>query len=277
MPVFSPATKNLSKSRQQSRRLESLQTKHLEAEMRSEIPPLPPICRFSTSLRYAPVSDSGSSLITYSSILSLFGVTVSTTSLGSLVRAVKLRKIHMWLPPIAQTAATGIAPSEASLRVRDFVIPGIGPEKTYRLTVAGKGDYACHKFRGIFSGWINNDGIASLSAEVLLAIRWGTVRPIIQLDFSVQLPCSDASTSGETLLFKTVDSTNANRFLFLYLDNASTATVEGTQLLAPMGVPSATVNQPDPQSVGTTHHSSSSSSSTCSGSCCAVGRSATHG
>jgi hypothetical protein len=245
--------------------------------MRSEIPALPPINRFSTSIRYAPVSDSGVANVTYSSLMSLFGVTITATSFGSMVRAIKLRKVHIWLPPIAQTSAAGIAPSEVSMRVRDFLIPGIGPEKTYRLTAAGKGDFACHKFRGIFSGWINNDGISSLSSEILLVFRWGTVRPIIQLDFSVQLPCSDASSSGEALLTKVIDSTNATRFYFLYLDSASTTTIEGTQLLAPMGVPSATVNQPMAAVAEVTPPSSSSSSSTCSGSCCAVGRVATHG
>jgi hypothetical protein len=277
MPVLSPATKNTSTARKQRRRLESLQTRVLEDKMSSEIPPLPPINRFSSSIRYAPTADSGSANVTYASLMTLFGVTVSTTSIASLVKAIKLRRVHVWLPPIVQTAATGIAPSEAVFRVRDVLVPGFGPEKVYRLTASGKGAHVCHKFRGMVSSWLNNDGVATLPAEIFLFFRWGTVRPIIQLDFSVQLPCNDTATSGDILTTHTVDATNASRFYFCYLDSAATVSTEGTQLLEPMLVPTVTINEPAAMVSGLTPTAVSSSSSTSSGSCCATGCCATRG
>jgi hypothetical protein len=226
-------------------RLRAEQLQHLRREDQRDMlipPPLPG--RFSMSLRYQQTA-AGTSSVTWASLFCLMGYTTSTTTFKSLLEAVKVRKLHIWLPGNSAASGSAVLTNVAGVSIKDSIVPGLGVEKTFQMYSSGiQPAYFCHKFKGALAEWANYDFVGTYSSEVLFTILTAGCAAIVQIDLSVQLLI--ANSFSQPGLEITVDTTTAERIAFLYLDGLSSGVLEGTQLLAPVGLAAVTANMPEP-------------------------------
>lgn len=235
-------------NRKQHARVEALELHELKVdEIISGAPP-PPL-RFPLSMRYQFASTSNST-INAVSLFNLLGYSTSTTAVQTLVESVKIRAIHVWIPGSVQTAATGFAAPSCAISVQDMGVLGAGLRRdTTIVSSGGKPAYFCYRPKGIFAEWMGNEVVDStVDAPIMTLVPVGCF-PFVQLDCSVQLITSFGA-SGTGGFTQTVDATTANRLGFFYLDSTGTISVEGTQILKPVGFFSFTVNEPKPLATG---------------------------
>jgi hypothetical protein len=241
-------------------KLRAEQLSHLRREDQRDMlvpPPLPG--RFSMNLRYQQTA-AGTSTVTWGSLFALMGYTTSTTTYKSLLEAVKIRKLHIWIPGNSASSGSAVLTNVAGLSIKDSIVPGLGVEKTMQLYSSGiEPAYLCYKFKGAFADWCNYEFVGSYSSEVLFSILTVGAAAIVQIDLSVQLLVSNSTSQPGFEI--TVDTTVAERIAFLYLDGLSNLTLEGTQLLAPVGLVAVTANMPEPLSAAPLPAVVSSSSS----------------
>jgi hypothetical protein len=258
------SSKKQSKGRKNgAAKLRSEQLQHLRREdMRDMLVPPPLPGRFSMSLRYQQTA-AGQSNISWGSLFCLMGYTTSTTTFKSLLEAVRVRKIHIWLPGNSASSTSALATNVAGVSIKDSIVPGLGVEKTFQMYSSGiQPAYFCHKFKGALAAWANYDFAGTYSSEILCSILTAGCAAVVQIDLSVQLMVTNSVSQPGLEI--TVDTTTADRIAFLYLDGLVSASVEGTQLLAPVGLVAVTTNMPPepvPAALPMTAITSSSSSS----------------
>ncbi len=246
------ARKNRGSGRPLQRRAALAEIRHAYEEKMLKCPPLGPIMRGSTSIRYRPAAT-GVGTLTAACLLASVVVSTTTTNVVTIFEAVKLRKMHVWIPGAVTTSSTAVAPPSCLISIRDFAVPGIGVEKeTVLVSTGADGAYFCHKFRGVMSEWFNLVGISSAFAgEVIASVIPNTsCIPVVQLDFSYQIIQTNSDTSAANLAFDiTVDATSAGAVLYLPMNSLTTFSTEGLGTYTPVGVASATVNLPLPAPV----------------------------
>ncbi len=229
-------------------RLASLELQHLKDEKERSIPIAPPLLRFSTSFRYQQTA-AGTSTVTWPSLFFCYGFTASTTTFKSAIEALKVLRIHVWIPGNIATSSTALLSPAASIAIKDSMLIGAGVEKQYQVFAdGGKVAYFTYKPRGIMGDWVNYDYLGAEPEEVLLKILTVAAPAIVQMDMALQLQVSN-SFSGNPAMTITVDATTASQYASAYLDGLNTLTQEGTQLLSPVGLAGVTANMPRPAPV----------------------------
>jgi hypothetical protein len=168
--------------------------------------------------------------------------------MSSIIEAVKISKVKMWLLGRVGTDATS-ASSAASCRlsVRDSAIPGIGVEKDIIVTTTGsKGRYYEYRFRGFASEWFNLDAVSEFGGVApLFAITPNSGTTVyVEVDVALQLCVASSPTVAATLTIQTtVDTTVAGAVVFPCLDSLVTLNQEGSQLLTPFYGNSVTTDE----------------------------------
>jgi hypothetical protein len=231
------------------RKDESTLASYAKHERMLEVPPLGPVGRVPFSIRYTPATAVGCQFTT-AAALALLAFSKTTTTAQTCIVAIKLKKLHVWVPGFAVNAGAAVVPPYVNVSIRDFVVPGLGVEKEYNVTGQGaKGSYFCYKFRGFASEWFNSVGIGtSYLAEQIFVIATVGAIPLVQLDFVVQLPqTASGPTAAAALTFgMTVDTTAAGSFLYMPLNSMVDGDTEGNGTWLPVGCQTITVNMPRP-------------------------------
>ncbi len=225
------------------------------------LPPAQPYGRFSTSIRYSPATATGCSF-TQQCALNLLCCSLTTTTAVNLIEAVKLRKLHIWVPGFTVTSTTAVVQPTVNVSIRDFGTVGLGVEREFQLQANGsEGNYFCYKFRGWASEWFNK----GVNSEVIFALGVTGCIPVVQLDFSCQLVQSSGGMSAAAGLDigTTIDTTTAGVLFYAPLNSLVTESTEGAGTWLPIGAQTATVNMPRPLPV-----IASSSIQSTPGSCC---------
>jgi hypothetical protein len=184
-------------------------------------------------------------------LLNLFGVTKTTTTFCSVIEAVKLNKIKLFLPGRISTDATSASSTNSlKLSVRDAMIPGIGVEKDITIATTGaKGRYFEYRPRGFAAEWYNYDAVTTFATDVpifVVAPSIGTTA-FVEIDVGVQFTVASSVGAAAALCPQTtVDTTSPGAFCFCYLDSVVDADTEGSQILAPFYSNAVTANMPKP-------------------------------
>lgn len=241
------------------RRVEAIQLRELTLDSKLEAPAITP-CRFGTSLRYFfTTTDSTTANITLASLMNLIVVSKTTTTVSSIVEAVKINRLKIWIQGKVSVndASTGATPvlagNSIKISVRDTAVPGVGVEKEIIVATSGsKGRFWEYRPRGFMSEWINLDVLSASSTLFALTPSPGHV-PWVEIDVGLQL-CTAASpaTAAALVLSTTVDTTTAGAVLYPFLDSMSDDTGEGSQVLQPFYGNTVTVNMPRPAPVDST-------------------------
>lgn len=117
------------------------------------------------------------------------------------------------------------------------------------MVASEKGAYYSWTPRGCMGAWISLIDVY-VNATAWIVLFSVDCYPIIQLDFSYQLNMAHTAASAGGLSVGTVvDTTTANAVILLPLDNYASSGTEGTQTLIPIGLSTATVNDPQPLSI----------------------------
>jgi hypothetical protein len=176
--------------------------------------------------------------------------TKTTTTGQTIIESMRLKKLHIWLPGFVVTSTTAVVNPYAALSVRDFVLPGMGKEQEYQLTVnSSKGLYFCYKFKGFSSSWFNAASISSLpTAEQFFVLSPVGTIPVVQLDFVCQLiQTASGPSAAPGLGFQlTLDTTTAGALLYMPLNSMTDFDTEGAGTYLPIGCQTQTVNMPSP-------------------------------
>jgi hypothetical protein len=135
----------------------------------------------------------------------LFGVTKTTTTFCSVIEAVKLNKIKLFLPGRISTDATSASSTNSlKLSVRDAMIPGIGVEKDITIATTGaKGRYFEYRPRGFAAEWYNYDAVTTFATDVpifVVAPSIGTTA-FVEIDVGVQFTVA-SSVAAAAALFR---------------------------------------------------------------------------
>jgi hypothetical protein len=182
----------------------------------------------------------------------LFCYTTTTTQAESLLESVKLRRLHVWLPPytnISGTSSSIIDAPSPTCTISINCAPGgdnFAVSKDVTLVAGERGAYYSYRFRGVFDQWISLVN-TQVNANTFLKLGFVDTFPIVQLDFSYQfIVAGSAATAATSAVGSVVDTTSANATVFFPLDNYASSGTEGTQVLTPLGLAAVTVNDPSP-------------------------------
>lgn len=215
------------------------------------ISPLPTPLRGSTRVRYQAISAGTTVTVNFMSLIRLIAFTTSTTVASTLLEAMKINSIKIWMPPYVQISATSSAVLDAPaptciVKMHDSALSLTGPCREHTMVSGPKGGYMRWKPRGACAEWLDCNQLASNTA-VFFAFFSDEAMPIVELDFSYQLTVARTpGTSAAIATTFTVDTTSADALVFMYLDNYANATTEGNQIMKPVQLSSITVNDPSP-------------------------------
>ncbi len=215
--------------------------------------------RFSTSLRYQFTTVDGTTAsITYASLLNLVTVTKTTTTATSLLEAVKVNRLRVWVMGKTGTPVAPVSTYEfmnsCLISIRDAITPGVGVEKEITVMAPGsQGKYYEYRPKGLASQWFNGVGSSPFLGQILFALTPSVGHaPIVQIDVSMQVAATTTVSGSNALVLQTtVDATTAGGVAYPYLDSMSDGDTEGTQVLQPLRLGATTVNLPLPAPVST--------------------------
>jgi hypothetical protein len=236
----------------------------LKAQSHWPPPPLPTPFRGSTSLRYQ-ANAASTAVVTVMSLCRLLNFTTTTTQAESLIEAVRIHSIEIWLPPYTTISGTSSSiidspAPECDVTIDDSAAANFGVRRNISLVAGEKGSYYRYKPRGIFGQWISViDNY--VNATPVITIAPTDCFPVVQLNFGYQITMDRSPALAAALTVGTVvDTTAANAVVVFPLDNYESSGTEGTQVLQPIGVASITVNDPlpDPKALPVLSVSSSS-------------------
>lgn len=212
---------------------------------------LPTPLRGSTRVRYQAISAGTTVTVNFMSLIRLISFTTTTTVASTLLEAMKINSIKIWMPPYVQISATSSAVLDAPaptcvVKMHDSALSLTGPCREHTMVSGPKGGYLCWKPRGACAEWLDCNQLASNTA-VFFAFFSDEAMPIVELDFSYQFAVARTpGTAAAIATTFTVDTTSADAIVFMYLDNYANATTEGNQIMKPVQLSSITVNDPSP-------------------------------